>query len=617
MVLRNVLTNEQQAAVDHTDGPGMIEACAGSGKTTTLAAAIHNACTQGVPPQRVQTVTFSNAAADNMQEKLLRQLGIMDVACDTIHSFGRKIVGANYPILGFAAEPKFSKKNTSKLLEKAIGNIANKYGVERKALKAAVLQVLIQGLIPVSLREDANLCDLVDQVLANYQAAKLRHNLIDCSDMVLLPVTLFKEHPAILAATAEETDLFLVDEVQDLTMVEAQLVCYMAKSVKTALLAGDPKQIIYGFKGSSLKVWKKIVKFLNPKIYNLTESFRVPKSNLPLVNGVGEDIWSGQPIASSQKGLKPYLFKVSSVEVQAELIVKKVKALLASGVALNDIAIIGRTRHSLILLQNTQEFAGLPMIERYRTAKPGTAQKWLRGLIRVVKWFCKTNGVSEFKAIKALSMLLKAIGVPKKTRNVVLEQVVSNGWKYLHIAKKPNESRYRRVLALKNAVIRAARLTPEAGMQVMIDALKPIAINKLGKKEKLAILCELSAIKLAVRECTSWEDVGIRSLPIASPQTGITLATVHGAKGKEWPYVFVINLIEGEFPHRLADAETGLEEERRLFYVAITRASRGLNLIECPLHRNIFTKGTRKKLTGIFDQPSSFIDAYAAHLKLI
>jgi DNA helicase-2/ATP-dependent DNA helicase PcrA len=619
MVTKTTLTNEQKLAAKHNKGPAVIEACAGAGKTTTLATAVHYACTHGIPTEKIRMVAFNDVAAENMAKRLKQLFGITNVECTTIHSFGLSLVRSHFQLVGFTEMPEFLEKTTDRrLLEKAIRKVAESRGMAPSKLKHAVHQTFQQGKKSVSVKNDAKLAKQVDQVMQHYQAAKLDLNLLDYFDMVSLAVTLLKNNRELMNQVGASIDLLLVDEIQDLTMVEAQLVCYLAKSTKAALLVGDPKQTIYGFKGSSLKVWNKIHSYLEPVVYSLSESFRVPTVNLNFVNAVGQDICAGRPMISHQHGQKPCLFRANSPEEQYKWIAAKIKSLQVLGVPLEDIAIIARTRQSLVLLNNSGCLENLALNEAYRKAEPGQAQMLLRALVRLVKWHMKTKGATGFKAVNALTKLLIAIDLPKADIDRVVSEIEASGWEGMHIPKKPNEPCYRRVLQLKNAVEKASNLSPEAGMQVLIDALKPIAINKLGKKEKLAILCEFSEVKLDVRTCSHWNDVDTNSLPVASPQSaGLTLTTAHGAKGEEWPYVFVINVIEGEFPYRMSAKEGSLKEELRLFYVAITRASKKFFLIECPVYRNIFTKGSRKKRKGNFEHESSLTAAYASHLKLI
>ncbi|MGJ0514260.1 MAG: UvrD-helicase domain-containing protein [Methylomicrobium sp.] len=614
MVTKTTLTDEQKLAAKHNEGPAVIEACAGAGKTTTLATAVHYACTNGIPAERIKMVAFNAVAAENMAKKLEYQFGITAVECRTIHSFGMSLICSHFQLVGFTKMPEFLEKKTNRLLEEAMRKVTESRGMTPKQLRCSVHQTLQQGGKSVSVKNGAKLAKQVDQVLRQYEAVKFDLNLLDYSDMVSLAVKLLKNNRELMNQVGASIDLFLVDEIQDLTMVEAQLVCYLAKSAKAALLVGDPKQTIYGFKGSSLKVWNKIHRYLEPVVYSLSESFRVPTVNLNFVNAVGQDICAGQPMISHRNGRKPCLFRANSPEEQYKWIAAQIKSLQTLEVPLEDMAIIARTRQSLVLLKNSGCLENLELNEAYRKAEPGQAQKLLRALVRLVKWYVKTKRSTRFKAVIALTNLLKAIGLPKADIDRVVSQIEAIGWEGMNIPKKPNELRYRRVLRLKNAVEKASNLSPEAGMQVLIDALKPIAINKLGKKEKLAILCEFSEVKLAVRTCSHWNEVNTNSLPVASPQSaGLTLTTAHGAKGEEWPYVFVINVIEGEFPYHMSVKDGGLEEELCLYYVTITRASKGLFLIECPVYRNIFTKGSRKKLKGNFEQESSFISSFLSH----
>ncbi|MGJ0486642.1 MAG: UvrD-helicase domain-containing protein [Methylomicrobium sp.] len=188
MVTKTTLTNEQKLAAKHNKGPAVIDACAGAGKTTTLATAVHYACTQGIPAERTRMVAYNTVAAENMAKKLKHQFGITNVACTTIHSFGRSLIRSHFKLVGFTEIPEFLEKTTGRRLweEEAIRQIAESCGMTPKQLKRAVHQTFQQGKKSVSVKNDAKLAKQVDQVMQHYQAAKLDLNLLDYSDMVSL-----------------------------------------------------------------------------------------------------------------------------------------------------------------------------------------------------------------------------------------------------------------------------------------------------------------------------------------------------------------------------------------------------------------------------------------------
>jgi DNA helicase-2/ATP-dependent DNA helicase PcrA len=443
---------------------------------------------------------------------------------------------------------------------------------------------------------------------------------IDYADMVSLPIQLLKENKSdIRKKVMTKIKHLLVDELQDITMKEAQFICYVAEQAESSVLVGDKKQSIYGFRGSDLKCWKKLEQKLNPTFYYLTESFRVPRSMLPLVNAIGSDIVGDDPkLTSSKKGFKPRLFRSSNNDEQSDFIVREIKQLLAKGVPAEEIAILGRTTKPLILFKNTLTMSGIEAKEAYRKsdAKP---EKALKSLIRITKWQAKVSkkGKHLFKLVNALTRILKISGLPSKIQDKLINQVHADGLDGLCIPKKQGEKYYRRILALRKAVKEAASLPPETGGQYLIDALKPIMGSKFGKKEKTIITRDFSTIKLAMRAYKTWDDVDVNSLPTiySKSKSCVELTTCHGAKGKEWQYVFLIHVVDGEFPCISHQKSAKLGEELRLFYVAVSRASKMLTIVESPVQKRKYFN--RKTMCINLQSESTFIKRYESELKLI
>jgi superfamily I DNA/RNA helicase len=161
----------------------------------------------------------------------------------------------------------------------------------------------------------------------------------------------------------------------------------------------------------------------------------------------------------------------------------------------------------------------------------------------------------------------------------------------------------------------AATLVPESGVQLLIDAIKPFMGNRFGKSEKLIVARDFSIVKLAMRGYKNWTDVRVKALPAPYSDTGVELSTCHGAKGREWQYVFLINVVEGEFPYQFKKEAVKLEEERRLFYVAASRASKKFFIVESPVCKNNFGR-SQKYLTNLESQ-STFVGDYRPQLKAV
>ena len=195
-----------------------------------------------------------------------------------------------------------------------------------------------------------------------------------------------------------------------------------------------------------------------------------------------------------------------------------------------------------------------------------------------------------------------------------------NGWDSLTVAKKTggSERLYRGIKNLKEVVIKASGLEPEAGTQLIIDAVSPFIRHRFGK-ETAFIKRDLAKTTVLMRVYNIWSKVDLNDIPLAYSTSGISLSTIHGAKGQEWKYVFLINVVEKYLPFYFM-GKTDLDEERRMFYVAITMASEKLYIIHSPVIDTKFPskgKPKRGKQGLVFDEESTFITSYKNHMKRV
>jgi DNA helicase II / ATP-dependent DNA helicase PcrA len=478
-----MLTIEQKAIIKHKRGPAVVTAGPGTGKTHVLCHRVKHLTNTGDSTEEIVMLTFSKAAALNMETRLEEQFEIDNVLCSTIHAYGYRIIRNNYLSLGFTATPKLKSKQLFKRLANIIKRVASRYHIDKRQLEKAVYSVVNDGKNISQIKQDNDLAKSTAEVLKRYQNLKLKKNWINFADMLTLPIQLFKAEPEILKQVRSQIKHLLVDELQDLTMKEAQLIYCLAKGTKSAVLVGDKKQNIYAFKGASIKCWEKLEKMLKPTCYYLTKSFRVPMQLLPLVNTVAADINDDPQLTSNRMGFKPRLFISANNDEQSSFIADEIKKLLAKGVPAKEIAILGHNRKPLALLKNALAMSGIDAIETYRKSD-GIPEKVLKSLMRITKWKAWSTGRGRhpFTLVRSLARVLDVTRLPWKLQENIIEQVCKDGLDALHVPKKQGENHYRLVLGLRKAVESAATLDPEAGVQLLIDALKPMMGNRFGKR---------------------------------------------------------------------------------------------------------------------------------------
>jgi len=609
-------TNEQKKIINHKKGAAFVIAGPGTGKTHVSCARVKELIENGESAKKITSLTFSEAAADNMKLRLKEKFNVDNVDCLTTHGFGLKFITRHWEKLGFSASPKVNKNELARLLEIIVKEVAANNNAQAKNLRTAVYEKMKKNNSSL-IKRDENLSPLVTEVLSRYKETKLRKNWVDFADMLKLPTQLLRNNNNILEEIGMTIDHLLVDEVQDMKMEECQLLFYLAKQAKSAVLVGDIKQLIYQFRGANSSGLSKLEKHLKPVKYHLTQSFRVPCKMLSLINAIGADINNDPILTSKKQGFSPCIFHSVDNDEQVKFIAKKINLLLGKGVAANDIAILGRTRRSLILFKNALQTKGIDSIETYCCSKEEPI-KILKSLMFIAKWKykCKEPDKQTFKPVNALKRVLEISGLSEEIQKELHKSISDNGWDSLAVSKECGDSIYRNILTLRRAVGTAALASPESGIQILIDAIKPFVGIKFGKNEKQIIIRDYSLIKTSVRNCKTWSDINFKALPKTYHKSGIELSTCHGAKGKEWKYVFIINMVDGEFPFYFTMKKVRLDEELRLFYVAASRASRKLYIVQSPVHIRTYGKDRQINITTK-ESKSIFVKHYASTLKLL
>lgn len=607
-----ILTAEQRQIKNHSKGIALIQAGPGCGKTQTLIMFIKNILKSGVRSKQVLVLTYSNSTVLDFKSRLkaekIRGADHIDVM--TFHAFGNSVIKENWSLLGFASDPKVKTENYRS--NKLIDLVATKHGVNNKELTKA-FHTHCYGNSTVKPTE---LKKALSELLKLHQKHKQRRGIIDFDDMQRLPLQLFK-NPDILGEVAGRYSCLLVDELQDINGLQAKLLELLAPNIETTIMVGDKKQMIYGFRHAAPKHCDSLIKKLNPQVFHLTETFRCPHKAIPMINAVAANICDDKPLVSNQKGLKPALYTFADVDEQADFLAKKIHQLTGKGVNLSDIACLSRINRTLESLKLALDARGIPCIESKANPEDVKAAfRIIRELLRIAKW--ETNKKKYTAPEKAIRHIIKTLLIDGDGKQLV-HQILKNGWTALKVPSKP-DNKYRLVLNIRKAVISAAQCTDiEQAVQIIIDCITPI-INKRFQSFKRQILRELSGIKVAVRG-TTWAGLKISDIqPTIASNEGVFLSTAHGSKGREWKCVFLIHVVEGEMPHHMSrNNEIKLQEERMLFYVAITRHSKKLYILQCPTTKAHFKNrgGQHKYKSEVFNGESSLITPIKKYLKLI
>ena len=351
MNLLNGLNDKQKEAVLHIDGPCLVIAGAGSGKTKVLTTRIANLIENGIPSYNILAITFTNKAAKEMRDRLSNIVPDNNAFVGTFHSLGVRIIRENAPLLGL--DRNFSIIDSDDVIS-LIKKIMKDLGLDPKLTAPAYIRNKISNIKNEMLSKD----DIVkfyntpqdkvaEKVYYEYIEILKKNNSVDFDDLLRLPVLLFQEHPDVLEMYQDRFKYILIDEYQDTNEVQYKLSKLLAKKYKNIFIVGDPDQSIYMFRGANYRNILNFEKdYANAKVIPLEENYRSTKYILDAANSVIKNnkerkektLWSSVGEGKKTKYLRAYDGKH-----EIQLVLDEIKRLLDEGYKKNDIAVLYRT----------------------------------------------------------------------------------------------------------------------------------------------------------------------------------------------------------------------------------------------------------------------------------
>ncbi len=614
------LNNEQIKAVQITEGPLLIIAGAGSGKTKVLTTKIAYLIDQELAgAKEILAITFTNKAAREMQQRIKKMIGKKadDMQISTFHSFGVRIIRENYMRLNYGRNFTIFDANDSLTLVKKIlkeknldpkihnpKNIKNRISsCKNNLVSVKEFQKYVKGYSD----------EIVKDVFAKYEEKLHKSNAVDFDDLLLKPIELFKSHPEVLKEYQKLFKYILIDEYQDTNEAQYVLVKKLVNQAQNICVVGDESQSIYGFRGSN---YRNILNFENdfPNCQQvlLEKNYRSTQNILNVANQVikhnkqkkEKNLWT-----DNKKGAEVVVNVLRNEHEEAEYVAQVIDDLQKKGADLQTIAVLYRTNAQSRIIEETVLRKGIP----YR-------------IVGNVHFY----GRKEIKDLLAYLRLIYNINDDVSLLRVINEPSRKIGSKSIaELEKRAQEKNIglfealatSRELVFKNLIL----LLKEQSEKMSLTDLVEEVLSKSGMREELlrektamaeVRLENLEEFKSITKEFE--EKYGIISLEDflaeislmtdvveyedSVPQ--ITLMTIHAAKGLEFKYVFVTGVEEDILPHRNSlDSADDLEEERRLCYVALTRAQEHLYITYTQM-RQIF--GRR-----VIATPSRFINEMA------
>ncbi len=623
------LNPAQEAAVRHPGGPLLVLAGAGSGKTRVLTARIaHLIQERGVAPSRIFAVTFTNKAAGEMRARVAALLGAdpKGLWIGTFHALSARLLRREAAHLGFGPNFTIYDQDDS---ESFIKRLLEQRGLSPKANPPRAIHAIISGaknrmLLPEELgaSADSPLERVAAEIYATLGPALRQANAMDFDDLLLYPLTLFQEHPERLASWQRRFDHVLVDEFQDTNAAQYRLVKLLAATHRNLCVVGDDDQAIYGWRGADVRHMLSFQQdFPGTMLVKLEQNYRSTQVILDAANGViAENARRlGKTLFTAQQGGEPVtLLTAADERDEAEWLAGEVARRVAEAdVPYDGVAILYRTNAQSRPLEEAFRFRGIPYrlvgaVSFYERREVKDVLAYLRlvanpaddeAFARIVNVPRRGIGDASFALlVRAATQwgrpLLEAArgadSVPDLRPNVreafaglahlldelrarygqadpakVLEQVVAAVDYGRYLAEEGPEG-VERAENVQELIAGAAEWAETAGADE--DGTGDAAGEEAGEEGRGA------GATLIERYLTQAALVTSADQGTGDP-TGVTLMTVHMAKGLEWPVVALAGLEDGLFPlARAAGEPGGVEEERRLCYVGLTRAREKLYL---------------------------------------
>jgi len=639
------LNEEQLEAVLSTEGPLLVLAGAGSGKTRVITYRIAYILNMGLAkPSNILAITFTNKAADEMKERIKRLVSVesfSEMWVSTFHSACAKILRMEAHNIGFSNDfVIFDMQDRSQLLKECFTRL----NIDEETLELKFVSKLISNfknmlMGPSDVYKEGDVDPRVVEVYRLYNKLLKEYNAFDFDDLLYYTIMLFKTNPDILEKYQHKFKYILVDEYQDTNHAQFYLIYLLSQKHRNICVVGDDDQSIYSFRGADVR---NILEFENvfpdTKVIKLEKNYRSTKTILSAANEViknnryrkSKRLWT-----DNNEGEKIYLYPAFDEVDEANFVSMSIKNLIQSGIKPSEIGILYRTNAQSLNFENALSSHSIPYkvvgsLRFYERKEIKDIIAYLRlitnphdnlSLFRVINVPKRGIGPSTVEKIKALSdeygisayrlikergdfefdrrtyaklydfiLLLESIRAEAESKSVVeVIELVLDKTKYMEsLLSSKNEEDFQRAKNIEQLISAAAMFEEE--------------------NEDKSLQSFLNSITLSFEE-----DDGQK-------EDKVMLMTVHAAKGLEFEVVFLTGLEEGLFPlvrsENRIEMQEELEEERRLCYVAITRAKRFLVLTYAN-NRRVFGRFSSRQRSCFIDEiPTKYIQQIYTPLRI-
>jgi len=612
------LNVQQRQAVETTEGPLLVLAGAGAGKTKTITYRILNLIQKGVAPENILAVTFTNKAAKEMQERITTLLGEADRRpfVSTFHGLGAYIIKENFREVGIKKHFSiYDRADSKRVVKEALEK--NNYN-PKEFDPAKILGVISREKGNFVTVEDyfANISsgyfeDIVAQVWQDYEIALKKENALDFDDLILVAAKLLQKEE-IRKVYGERWKYLHIDEYQDTNKVQYQIAEAIAHDHQNICAVGDIDQNIYSWRGANIRNILNFEKdYKGAKLVVLEENYRSTQTILAVANKIIEkNKFRKEKILVTRNGVgeKVGTFEALTENHEAQFVVEKVKELKEKGVALSEIAVLYRANFQSRVLE--EEFLAKG-VEYHVLGTRFFERKEVKDILAFLRFCLNPESISDLKRI---------INVPPRgIGKTTLLKIVEGKETDLPPAMKIKMNSFRELLRrIKNFALQ----NPPS--KTILYIAEEVGLNKNLEKseegmERVENIKELAVLASRYDKMSPEEAVEklLEDTSLVSDQDGdkedkeaVRLMTVHASKGLEFGYVFVTGLEEGLFPHNRDESlsEEDSEEERRLFYVAVTRAKKKLFLSYAQTRTIFGSRGVNIPSEFILEIPDEYVE---------
>ena len=591
MELLKNLNKEQIEAVKTIDGPVLVMAGAGSGKTKVLTTRIAYLIEEGIPSYNILAITFTNKAAAEMRDRVSNLIGDVSSFIGTFHSLGVRIIRENHDILGLPNNfTIIDSDDTNTIIKKLLKEMnldSKQYSPSyvRNRISFIKNQMLTDGELDRLFNTPMD--KVVVEVYHRYNNKLKTSASVDFDDLLLLPVNLFKEHKDILEYYQDKYRYILIDEYQDTNPVQYKLSVMLSNKYKNIFVVGDMNQSIYAFRQADFRNISNFEKdFKGAKVIKLEHNYRSTNNILSAANEVIKHNTERKDLklfSDNGDGVKIKYMRAYDEKHEIALVIDEIKHLLSEGYKNEDIAILYRTNAQSRAIEDVFLAKGIPykVFGSYYFYN----RKEIKDLISYLRLIY--NPHDEISLRRVINTPKRGIG---ESAIAAIEER----------AKQQNISMFdaletRKELEFKEIIEDLIKRSESLSLTELIDEVlersgmkKELESSKAIEDEiRLENLMEVKSITASFEERTGSANLGdfleeVSLIADISNHTEdgdvVTLMTLHSAKGLEFPVVFLVGMEEGLFPHNMSLMENNLEEERRLCYVGITRAKERLYL---------------------------------------